>query len=85
MSSGLWIMIGVIAVSAIVTDGVVKIIRAAKTGGGKAANKMFDDMESDLSILEQGLEDARQRIEVLEKIVTDEKYDLGKRIDDLAN
>lgn len=30
MSSGLWIMIGVIAVSAIVTDGVVKIIRAAK-------------------------------------------------------
>lgn len=84
MASGFWVVIGIIVVCAIVTDGVVKIIKASKSGGGKDANKKFADLEADLANFEQDLDDARQRIEVLEKIVTDEKYDLGKKIDDLA-
>ena len=82
MSSGLWIMIGIIATTAIITNGVVKIIKEAKSKGG---SKAVSDMEADLAALEQDVEDQRQRIEVLEKIVTDGKYDLGKQIDDLAN
>lgn len=85
MVSGFWIIIGCIAITSIIVNGVVKIIGVSKSGGGKDVNKKFDDLEADFSTLEQDLEDALQRIEVLEKIVTDEKYDLGKRIDDLAN
>ena len=75
-------MIGIIATTAIITNGVVKIIKEAKSKGG---SKAVSDMEADLAALEQDVEDQRQRIEVLEKIVTDGKYDLGKQIDDLAN
>ena len=82
MSSGLWIMIGIIATTAIITNGVVQIIKEAKSKGGSKASS---HMEADLAALEQDVEDQRQRIEVLEKIVTDGKYDLGKQIDDLAN
>ncbi len=39
---------------------------------------------ADVSALEEDLEDARHRIAVLEKIVTDNQFDLGKQIDDLA-
>jgi hypothetical protein len=84
MGSGFWVVAGIIAVCAIITNGVVSIIKAAKSGGGKDANKKLGDLEADLATVEQDLDDARQRIEVLEKIVTDEKYDLGKKIDDLA-
>jgi 5-bromo-4-chloroindolyl phosphate hydrolysis protein len=84
MGSSFWVIVGIITVFAIITDGVVKIIKASKSGGGKDANKKFGDLEADLATFEQDLDDARQRIEVLEKIVTDEKYDLGKKIDDLA-
>ena len=35
--------------------------------------------------LENDLQDARHRIEVLEKIVTDQKYDLSREINDLAS
>lgn len=85
MALSIWIVIGLIVVCAVLIDGVVRIIKVSKSGGGKDVNKKFTDLEADLSVVEQDLEDARQRIEVLEKIVTDEKYDLGKKIDDLAN
>ena len=62
----------------------MKIIKAAKSGG-KVGNQKLVDLEADLESIEADLDDARQRIVVLEKIVTDEKYDLGKKIDDLAN
>jgi hypothetical protein len=81
MSSGFWVMVGLIFVCAIVTDGVVKIIKAAKS---KSGSKIVGELEADLAALEQDVEDQRQRIEVLEKIVTDGKYDLGKQIDELA-
>ncbi len=84
MGSSFWVAIAVIATCFIVTNGVVKIIKAAKSGGN-AGNQKLVDLEADLESVEADLDDARQRIVVLEKIVTDEKYDLGKKIDDLAN
>ncbi len=42
-----------------------------------------EQLEADIESLEIDLDDAKNRIEVLEKIVTDEKYDLGKKIDQL--
>lgn len=84
MASSLWIMIMVIVVTAIVCDSVVKIVRTAKSGGGKA-NERIEDLEEEVHFLKGELDDARGRIEVLEKIVTDQKFDLGRQIDDLAS
>ena len=84
MASPFWIFLGVVCVVAILADSIVKIIRAAKTSGGKVADRI-SDLEDDLHGLEQDLAEARKRIEVLEKIVTDQSYDLGREIDDLAS
>jgi len=81
MGSTFWVMVAVVAICAIVINGVERIIKAARSKGG---SKVVSDLEADLASLEQDLEEQRQRIEVLEKIVTDGKYDLGKEIDDLA-
>ncbi len=83
MGSVFWSLLAAIAICSIVTKGIVDVIKVSKTGG--KGGKRFNDLEADLANLEQDLEDAKQRIEVLEKIVTDDKYDLGKQIDDLAN
>jgi len=65
---------------------VVKIIRASKSGvKPKVIQEKFAAFEDDLALLEQDLDDTRQRIEVLEKIVTDEKRDLNQKIDGLGN
>jgi len=85
MNSTMWVFIGLIAVTAIVMDGIVKIIRASKSG--KVSTEVKDqlmDMDEDLTVLKTELEDARQRIEVLEKIVTDNKYELHRQLDELA-
>jgi hypothetical protein len=80
-----WIIVFVAGIIWTIADGIVRIIRASKqSGGGKKFTVRFDDMESDLATLEQDLLGARQRIEVLEKIVTDGKYQLHRDIDDLA-
>lgn len=42
-----------------------------------ALSSLVEDLDEDLN-------GARKRIEVLETIVTDQKYDLSLRIDDLA-
>ncbi|MCH8257393.1 MAG: hypothetical protein IIA75_05755 [Proteobacteria bacterium] len=85
MVSSFWMAIAVIATCAIITNGVIRIIKVSRFGGGKAGSQKLSEFEADLESLEADLDDARQRIEVLEKIVTDEKYDLGEKIDDLAN
>jgi hypothetical protein len=68
-------------------DAIVRIIRAGKGsgagGGGKGLTAKVKDLESDLAEVEQDLDDARARIEVLEKIVTDDRHDLRKQIDGL--
>ena len=84
MSSSFWVFLGIVIVVSIICDSVVKIIKASKSGS-KASNQRLEDLEADLAALEAELEDARQRIIVLEKIVTEDKYNLGKQIDDLAS
>ena len=84
MAASFWAVIGVICVVAILTDGVVKIVKAAKSGGGKYRDRV-EDLEDMVHDLSEELKEARGRIEVLEKIVTDQKYDLGREIDDLAS
>ena len=85
MAISFWGFLAIIIVFAVIGDSVVKIVRVSKSGGSKASDKRLDDLESDMASMEQDLEDARERIVVLEKIVTDDKYNLGKQIDDLAS
>ncbi len=85
MATSFWGFLAIIIVFAVIGDSVVKIVRVSKSGGSKASDKRLDDLESDMASMEQDLEDARERIVVLEKIVTDDKYNLGKQIDDLAS
>lgn len=82
MASPMWVAIGAIAICAIIGKTLVKIITASNSGG-KFSTRV-DDLEEQVNDLADELTDARQRIEVLEKIVTDQKYDLGRQIDDLA-
>ena len=71
---------------AVIINGVVKIIQASKGArGSKEFQARTDGLGDDLARLEQDLEDARERIVVLEKIVTDDKRNLRQEIDDLAN
>jgi Tfp pilus assembly protein PilN len=85
MGSSFWGFVGAIVIVAIISDGLVRIIRASKSGGSKQLTQKIEDLEEDIALLEQELEDSKRRIEVLEKIVTDEKDYLSRQIDDLAN
>lgn len=82
--SGFWVFLGTVIILSVIADGIVKIIKASRSGGSRQSNTRLDELESDVGELEKDLEDARERIEVLEKIVTDEKYQLNKEINDLA-
>jgi len=84
MASSFWMGIVAIVVVAIISDTIVRIVKAAKTGGGKYADRV-QDLEAEVVDLRADVDEYRQRIEVLEKIVTDQKYDLGRKIDDLAS
>ncbi len=79
-----WVFLGSIIIVSVIADGIVKIIKASKSGGSKQSNARLDELESDMGELEKDLEDAKERIIVLEKIVTDDKYQLNKDINDLA-
>lgn len=85
MASTFWIMIGTVAIMAVIIEGVVRIIREAKSGGGRKSQAKMSELEQKLVDLQDDLLDARERIVVLEKIVTDGKYDLGRQIDDLKD
>jgi hypothetical protein len=74
----MWTSIALIAVVAIISNAVVSIVRG-RSGGKK--NRAFKD---DITRLENDLDDALERIIVLEKIVTDGKHSLRREIDDLA-
>ena len=83
MASSMWAAIAVIAVVAITGRTVVAIIKASNSGG-KFKSRM-EDLEDQVHDLETNIQDARHRVEVLEKIVTSQKYDLGREIDDLPS
>lgn len=82
--SSFWLFLAIIIVVAIVSNAAVKIIKTSRMGDTKESRQRVKDLEIDVSALEEELEDARHRIAVLEKIVTDNRFDLGKQIDDLA-
>lgn len=78
-------LIGAIIIIAVFFAGVVNIIKAAKmSGGSKKQRSRFEDLEADLENLETESEELRARVEVLEKIVTDDKYQLNKDLRNLA-
>jgi 5-bromo-4-chloroindolyl phosphate hydrolysis protein len=83
--SNFWIFLTAIVALSIIGDFVVKIVKASNSKqGSKVAVETMKDLEAELAVMEQDLEDARARIEVLEKIVTDDRYQLNKDINDLA-
>ncbi len=79
MASTFWIAIAAIAIVSVVCSTLVKLIR------GERGGKRVRELEADLGKLENDLEDALERIVVLEKIVTDGKHNLRREIDDLAS
>ncbi len=83
MASSMWIAIAVIAVVSIIGRTVVAIIKASNSGG--QFKPRMEDLEEQVHDLENDLQDARHRVEVLEKIVTSQKYDLGREIDELQS
>lgn len=85
MADKILILLGVGFILYCIGDAVVRIIRASKNpSSSKRLNDRIEELESDLADVEQDLEHARKRIEVLEAIVTDGREDLRRRIDDLA-
>tara|TARA_R110002072_G_scaffold1598_3_gene13544 strand:- start:2625 stop:2858 length:234 start_codon:yes stop_codon:yes gene_type:complete len=75
---GMWTSIALIAIVAIVSQSVMRLY------GGQGGRKQTRGLQEDLSRLEGDLEDAIDRIIVLEKIVTDGKHSLSRDIDNLA-
>ncbi len=79
-------IVGSIFLIAVFAKGIVAIIKASKTpGGSKMQRGRFEDLEADMVHLETETEELRSRVEVLEKIVTDEKYQLEKEFNNLAS
>ena len=78
-----WVAIAVIAVAAILGNTVLEIIKASGPGG--KFKPRIEGLEEQVHDLESDLLDARHRVEVLEKIVTSQKYDLGREIDELRS
>ncbi|MFT5298809.1 MAG: phage shock protein B [Arenicella sp.] len=69
-----------IVIVAVVCWAIVELVNGPKSKkkDKKDANQinLANDLERDMAIM-------RERIETLEKIVTDEKYDLNRQFDDL--
>ena len=66
-----------IAIVAIICWAIVELTNGAKT---KKKSKVSQQKETEL---EQQVTELKERVETLEKIVTDEKYDLNRQFDDL--
>ncbi|WP_218354787.1 hypothetical protein [Alteromonas lipotrueiana] len=69
-----------IAIVAIVSGVIYKIIEA-----GCQVSKNKSASQSTLKEYQSEIAELRERIEVLEKIVTDESYELKKKFKDLDN
>ena len=69
-----------IAIVALVCWAIVELVNGPKS---KKKGKMDTVQVNQNQDLERKIEAMRERIETLEKIVTDEKYDLNRQFDDL--
>lgn len=69
-----------IAIVALVCWAIVELVNGPKS---KKKDKKVVDQVNQTNDLEHEVAAMRDRIETLEKIVTDEKYDLNRQFDDL--
>ena len=69
-----------IAIVALVCWAIVELVNGPK---GKKKDKKDTAQVNQTQDLERKVEAIRERIETLEKIVTDEKYDLNRQFDNL--
>ncbi|MFT5839567.1 MAG: phage shock protein B [Flavobacteriales bacterium] len=69
-----------IAIVALVCWAIVELVNGPK---GKKKDKKDTLQVNHTHELEREVEAMRERIETLERIVTDEKYDLNRQFDDL--
>lgn len=69
-----------IAIVAIVCWAIVELVNGPK---GKKKEKKDTERQNITQDLEREVIAMRERIETLEKIVTDEKYDLNRQFDNL--
>lgn len=76
----LYILLGVGFILWAIFGGVTRIIRAAR---GSRTNPAVTEMREQLDDLEDVMLETRKRIEVLESIVTDDRHQLRKKIDEL--
>jgi phage shock protein B len=69
-----------IVIVAVVCWAIVELVNGSKS---KKKDKKDADQINLANNLERDMATMRERIEILEKIVTDEKYDLNRKFDDL--
>jgi hypothetical protein len=69
-----------IVIVAVICWAIVELVNGPK---GKKKDKKDADQINLANDLERDMAIMRERIEILEKIVTDEKYDLNRKFDDL--
>ncbi|MFT5923877.1 MAG: hypothetical protein ACI9LE_000865 [Paraglaciecola sp.] len=69
-----------ILIVAVICWAIVELVNGPK---GKKKDKKEADQVNPAHNLERDMAVMRERIETLEKIVTDEKYDLNRQFDDL--
>jgi hypothetical protein len=69
-----------IAIVALVCWAIVELVNGPK---GKKKDKKGTDQINQANSLERDVAVMRERIEILEKIVTDKKYDINRQFDDL--
>lgn len=79
-----WTAFMVVAIVGIIAGSIVTIVQLATSGGGKGMKQGMRALDERIADLEAELEDARNRVFVLERIITDDKSDLSRQIDDLA-
>lgn len=67
-----------IGIIAILTWGMIELVKQFKRGDSKQNSKTVNELQGQVQQL-------RERVEVLEKIVTDNSYDLKKQFDNLKD
>lgn len=75
------VVFGLIGLIWVIGDAIVNIIKASK--GGKKAQQQTAELQQNITDLEDELLDVRERVQVLEKIVTDDKHQLNREINNL--
>ena len=73
----------IVAIVAIVLSAAYAIVHLVMRNKAQAKEKTHNEIDEVRDELRQELKEVKERLAVLEKIVTDEKYDLKKEINSL--